>query len=126
MAQKGEKNEFLHIFYSKCLPVFTSNLVEIVNGGTRPKKDDYHTAKKLSLVLRLLNFCVGPHALPMRTFIIRRDFMNKVLVLLNSRHHFLALYALKLLRSVIQQKGVLLQLLQREECVRQNRGVSGG
>ncbi|GMR56577.1 hypothetical protein PMAYCL1PPCAC_26772, partial [Pristionchus mayeri] len=104
MAQKGEKNEFLHIFYSKCLPCFTASLVENVADGKRPKKDDYHTAKKLSLVLRLLNFCVGHHALPMRTFIIRRDFLNKVLVLLNSRHHFLALYALKLLRSVVQQK----------------------
>ncbi|KAF8382263.1 smk-1, partial [Pristionchus pacificus] len=104
MAQKGEKNDFLHIFYSKCLPTLTASLLEIVDGVTKPKKDDYHTAKKLSLVLRLLNFCVSHHALPMRTFVIRRDLLNKVLVLLNSRHHFLALYALKLLRSVIQQK----------------------
>ncbi|GMT37324.1 hypothetical protein PFISCL1PPCAC_28621, partial [Pristionchus fissidentatus] len=104
MAQKGEKNEFLHLFYSKCLPYFTTSLDEVVKGVNRPRKDDYHTAKKLSLVLRLLNFCVGHHSLPMRTFIIRRDFLNKVLVLLSSRHHFLALYALKLLRSVIQQK----------------------
>lgn len=40
MAQKGEKNDFLHIFYSKCLPTLTTSLLEIVDGVTKPKKGE--------------------------------------------------------------------------------------
>ncbi|VDO51411.1 unnamed protein product [Haemonchus placei] len=78
-------------------------MMDNVKGGVI-KRDDYCTANRQSLVVRLLCFCIEHHSFSMRQHCISNDLLNKVLVLLQSKHHFLALAALKMLRTVLAVK----------------------
>ena len=53
--------------------------------------DDYQTAQLLSLILELLSFCVEHHTYHIKNYIISKDLLRRVLVLLCSRHSFLVL-----------------------------------
>lgn len=53
--------------------------------------DDYQTAQLLSLVLELLTFCVEHHTYHVKNYIINKDILKRVLVLLKSSHQFLVL-----------------------------------
>lgn len=53
--------------------------------------DDYQSAQLLSLILELLTFCVEHHTYHIKNYIISKDVLRRVLVLLKSRHSFLAL-----------------------------------
>lgn len=53
--------------------------------------DDYQTAQLLSLILELLSFCVEHHTYHIKNYIISKDLLRRVLVLLSSRHAFLVL-----------------------------------
>lgn len=53
--------------------------------------DDYHTAHLCSVLLDLLTFCIEHHSYHVRSYIISKDLLKRVLVLLKSRHAFLGL-----------------------------------
>lgn len=53
--------------------------------------DDYQTAQLLALILELLTFCVTRHKEHMRAYILHWDLLRRVLLLINSKHTFLAL-----------------------------------
>ena len=53
--------------------------------------DDFQTAQLLSIILDLLTFCVEHHSYHIKNYIISKDVMSRVLVLLRSRHAFLIL-----------------------------------
>lgn len=101
--QKAERSEFLHLFYQRSIYTLVKPMFENVQGG-HIKKDDYYTANNEALVVRLLCFCIEHHSFSMRQHCISSDLLNKVLVLLSSRHHFLALCSLKMLRTVLSVK----------------------
>ncbi|ULT86260.1 hypothetical protein L3Y34_006146 [Caenorhabditis briggsae] len=100
---KSERSEFLHLFYHRCFDTLLKPMLENVSGGVI-KKDDYIIANRQSVVLRLLTFCVEHHSFSMRQRCVSNDMMNKVLVLLKSKHSFLVLSALKLLQRVVTVK----------------------
>lgn len=64
-------------------------LANTVDG--KPKKEDSQTAQLLSLILELLSFCVEHHTFHIRQFVIQRDMLRKILVLMKSKHTFLVL-----------------------------------
>ncbi|VDM61188.1 unnamed protein product [Angiostrongylus costaricensis] len=101
--QKSDRSEFLSLFYQRSIFTLVRPMVENVKGGTI-KRDDYCTANRQSLIVRLLCFCIEHHSFSMRQHCISNDLLNKVLVLLQSEHHFLALGALKMLRTVLAVK----------------------
>uniref|UniRef100_A0A0K0DI64 SMK-1 domain-containing protein n=1 Tax=Angiostrongylus cantonensis TaxID=6313 RepID=A0A0K0DI64_ANGCA len=101
--QKSDRSEFLSLFYQRSIFTLVGPMVENVKGGTI-KRDDYCTANRQSLIVRLLCFCIEHHSFSMRQHCISNDLLNKVLVLLQSDHHFLALGALKMLRTVLAVK----------------------
>ncbi|VDL78001.1 unnamed protein product [Nippostrongylus brasiliensis] len=101
--QKSDRSEFLSLFYQRSIFTLVRPMMENVKGGTI-KRDDYCTANRQSLIVRLLCFCIEHHSFSMRQHCISNDLLNKVLVLLQSRHHFLALAALKMLRTVLAVK----------------------
>lgn len=102
-ALKTEKTEFLSFFYKHSMHVLTAPLFA-VTAEKKISKDDFQTAQLLSIILDLLTFCVEHHSYHIKNYIISKDVMSRVLVLLRSRHAFLILCALRLMRKIIGMK----------------------
>ena len=102
-SNKTEKTEFFSFFYKHSMHVLTAPLFS-VTATERPSKDDYQTAQLLSLILELLTFCVEHHTYYIRNYIFSKDLLRRVLVLLRSKHTFLALSALRFMRKIIGLK----------------------
>ncbi|XP_052767178.1 serine/threonine-protein phosphatase 4 regulatory subunit 3A-like isoform X3 [Mya arenaria] len=100
---KTEKTEFLSFFYKHSMHVLTAPLFA-VTAEDKPSKDDFQTAQLLSLILELLSFCVEHHTYNIKNYIISKDLLRRVLVLLRSRHTFLLLCALRFMRKIIGLK----------------------
>ncbi|XP_028278788.1 serine/threonine-protein phosphatase 4 regulatory subunit 3B isoform X1 [Parambassis ranga] len=66
--------------------------------------DNFQTAQLLALILELLTFCVEHHTYHIKTYIMNKDLLRRVLVLMNSKHTFLALCALRFMRRIIGLK----------------------
>ena len=45
----------------------------------------------MALILELLTFCVEHHTYHIKTYIMNKDLLRRVLLLMNSKHTFLAL-----------------------------------
>jgi protein phosphatase 4 regulatory subunit 3 len=72
-----------------------------------PANEDYHTVQLLGLILELLSFCVEHHSYHMKNYIISKDLLRRILVLMRSSHTFLVLCALRFLRKIISMKDEL-------------------
>uniref|UniRef100_A0A8C1SHP7 Serine/threonine-protein phosphatase 4 regulatory subunit 3 n=1 Tax=Cyprinus carpio TaxID=7962 RepID=A0A8C1SHP7_CYPCA len=113
-ASKTEKSEFLSFFYKYCMHVLTApllaNTAEEDPGETRASHINtvsvynFQTAQLLALILELLTFCVEHHSYHIKSYIMTRDLLRRVLTLMNSRHSFLALCALRFMRRIIGLK----------------------
>uniref|UniRef100_A0A5F9DWA5 Protein phosphatase 4 regulatory subunit 3B n=1 Tax=Oryctolagus cuniculus TaxID=9986 RepID=A0A5F9DWA5_RABIT len=114
---KTEKSEFLNFFYNHCMHVLTAPLLtntsedkcekDNIVGPNRNNTicpDNYQTAQLLALILELLTFCVEHHTYHIKNYIMNKDLLRRVLVLMNSKHTFLALCALRFMRRIIGLK----------------------
>ena len=62
------------------------------DGGEAKKLSmDPCTVQLLSLILELLSFCVEHHTYHIKNYILHKDLLRRILVLMNSRHTFLVL-----------------------------------
>ncbi|NXQ62921.1 P4R3B phosphatase, partial [Anthoscopus minutus] len=119
IASNLEIFEFLDIFYYRYIHVLTAPLLahaseewyEIVHYlfFVQLKAlffliDNYQAAEILASVLELLSFCVERHKYHMKIYIIKNDLLRRTLVLMKSKHKFLALCALRLMRRIIGLK----------------------
>ncbi|XP_065446873.1 serine/threonine-protein phosphatase 4 regulatory subunit 3B isoform X6 [Chrysemys picta bellii] len=102
-ANKTEKSEFLNFFYNHCMHVLTAPLLANTSED-KCEKDNYQTAQLLALILELLTFCVEHHTYHIKNYIMNKDLLRRVLVLMNSKHTFLALCALRFMRRIIGLK----------------------
>ena len=68
------------------------------------KEQDLGTAQLLWLLIELLGFCVEHHSYHIKSYIITKDLIRKVLLLMSSPHTFLVLSALRLLRKILALK----------------------
>uniref|UniRef100_A0A8C8H4V8 Serine/threonine-protein phosphatase 4 regulatory subunit 3-like central domain-containing protein n=1 Tax=Oncorhynchus tshawytscha TaxID=74940 RepID=A0A8C8H4V8_ONCTS len=102
-TNKTEKTEFLSFFYKYCMQVLTVPLLASTV-DEKNCKDNFQTAQLLALILELLTFCVEHHTYHIKTYIMNKDLLRRVLVLMNSKHTFLALCALRFMRRIIGQK----------------------
>ncbi|NXA74054.1 P4R3B phosphatase, partial [Thryothorus ludovicianus] len=66
--------------------------------------DNYQTAEILASVLKMLSFCVERHKYHMKNYILKKDLLRRILVLVKSKHKFLALCALRFMRRIIGLK----------------------
>ncbi|KAF2975041.1 hypothetical protein EK904_006969 [Melospiza melodia maxima] len=111
IASNLEIFEFLDIFYDRYIQVLTAPLLADTSeewyeiGPYSP--DNYQTAEILASVLQLLSFCVERHKYHMKIFIIKKDLLRRTLVLMKSKHKFLALCALRFMRRIIGLKDEL-------------------
>uniref|UniRef100_A0A672L2F2 Serine/threonine-protein phosphatase 4 regulatory subunit 3 n=1 Tax=Sinocyclocheilus grahami TaxID=75366 RepID=A0A672L2F2_SINGR len=117
-ASKAEKSEFLSFFYKYCMHVLTAPLLVLdpnplsdLSGSVKTSSlsvccvsDNFQTAQLLALILELLTFCVEHHTYHIKSYIMTRDLLRRVLTLMNSRHSFLALCALRFMRRIIGLK----------------------
>uniref|UniRef100_A0A674F1X8 Serine/threonine-protein phosphatase 4 regulatory subunit 3 n=1 Tax=Salmo trutta TaxID=8032 RepID=A0A674F1X8_SALTR len=117
-TNKTEKTEFLSFFYKYCMQVLTVPLLASTVDEKNCKgdvsfpivnaclclSDHFQTAQLLALILELLTFCVEHHTYHIKTYIMNKDLLRRVLVLMNSKHTFLALCALRFMRRIIGQK----------------------
>uniref|UniRef100_A0A8C8MBD6 Serine/threonine-protein phosphatase 4 regulatory subunit 3 n=1 Tax=Oncorhynchus tshawytscha TaxID=74940 RepID=A0A8C8MBD6_ONCTS len=107
-TNKTEKTEFLSFFYKYCMQVLTApllaNTVDEKKGPPRSTQYNFQTAQLLALILELLTFCVEHHTYHIKTYIMNKDLLRRILVLMNSKHTFLALCALRFMRRIIGQK----------------------
>uniref|UniRef100_A0A1I8AGL3 SMK-1 domain-containing protein n=1 Tax=Steinernema glaseri TaxID=37863 RepID=A0A1I8AGL3_9BILA len=100
MTAKTDKTEFLPFFYRRSITALVQPLLDNTEKGF-PAKDTYYVANQQALILELLSFCIQHHSFSMRNYCMHHDLLNRVLVLMKSKHHFLALYALRLFRRVL-------------------------
>nr|CAG4641485.1 EOG090X01QS [Eurycercus lamellatus] len=100
---KSEKADFLNFFYKHSMHVLVTPLLSNTTGD-RPTKEDYPTVQLLGLILELLSFCVEHHTYHIKNYILNRDLLRRILVLMRSRHTFLVLSALRFLRKIISLK----------------------
>ncbi|NXG44832.1 P4R3B phosphatase, partial [Psilopogon haemacephalus] len=100
LDKQGFENLFLifgFVFY------FSDTVVESTKSNT-VCPDNYQTAQLLALILELLTFCVEHHTYHIKNYIMNKDLLRRVLVLMNSKHTFLALCALRFMRRIIGLK----------------------
>ncbi|RLW07049.1 hypothetical protein DV515_00003945, partial [Chloebia gouldiae] len=105
-ASNLEIFEFLDIFYDRYIHVLTAPLLADTSEEWY-EIDNYQTAETLASVLELLSFCVERHKYHMKIFIIKKDLLRRTLVLMKSKHKFLALCALRFMRRIIGLKDEL-------------------
>lgn len=117
-----EKGDFLNFFYKYSVQtlvgkydfntitlsatnysMFTAPLM-LNTMGDRPQNEDYQTAQLLGIVLDILSFCVEHHSYHIKNFLLQKDLLKRILVLMKSTHTFLVLGALRLLRKIIALK----------------------
>ncbi|XP_078505439.1 serine/threonine-protein phosphatase 4 regulatory subunit 3B isoform X2 [Lissotriton helveticus] len=115
-ANKTEKSEFLNFFYNHSMHVLTAPLLANTSEDKVEKDavigsdssticpDNFQTAQLLALILELLTFCVEHHTYHIKNYIMNKDLLRRVLILMNSKHTFLALCALRFMRRIIGLK----------------------
>ena len=106
--QKSEKTDFLNYFYKHCMhvliaPVMASTCDDKAIGRLASDQSG-QSAQLLSIIIELLSFCVEHHAYHIRNYILHRDLLRRTLLLMNSKHTFLVLTALRFLRKIIGLK----------------------
>ncbi|XP_078505442.1 serine/threonine-protein phosphatase 4 regulatory subunit 3B isoform X5 [Lissotriton helveticus] len=113
---KTEKSEFLNFFYNHSMHVLTAPLLANTSEDKVEKDavigsdssticpDNFQTAQLLALILELLTFCVEHHTYHIKNYIMNKDLLRRVLILMNSKHTFLALCALRFMRRIIGLK----------------------
>ena len=69
-----------------------------------PERMDSCTVQLLSLILELLSFCVEHHTYHIKNYILHKDLLRRILVLMRSKHTFLVLCALRFMRKIIALK----------------------
>lgn len=100
---KQEKTDFLNYFYKHCMHVLIGPLLaNTVND--QPEREDSCSVQLLSLILELLTFCVEHHTYHIKNYILHKDLLRRILVLMKSRHTFLVLGALRFMRKIVGLK----------------------
>ncbi|CAH2045568.1 unnamed protein product, partial [Iphiclides podalirius] len=102
-VNKSEKADFLNFFYKHSIQTLIAPLLANTT-GEKPLKEDYHTVQLLGLVLELLAFCVEHHTYQIKTCILNKDLLRRILVLMRSTHTFLVLGALRFMRRIVALK----------------------
>ncbi|XP_037794209.1 serine/threonine-protein phosphatase 4 regulatory subunit 3A-like [Penaeus monodon] len=97
---KSERADFLAFFYKHSMHYLVAPLLSNTVGD-EVGREDYPSAQLLALILELLAFCVEHHTYHIKNYIVQRDLLKRILVLMKSKHTFLVLSALRFMRKII-------------------------
>ncbi|KAM9577762.1 serine/threonine-protein phosphatase 4 regulatory subunit 3B-like [Trichechus inunguis] len=116
-ANETERSKFLNFFYKHCMHILIGPLLATTSedkcekddtvGSSKNCPNNYQTAQLLAVILELLTFCVQHHAYYIKNYILKKDLLRRVLLLMNSKHTFLVLCALRFMRRMIGRKDEL-------------------
>merc|ERR1719470_431274 len=96
----GKAHNFsIKFFISVFIAPLLSNTVH-----ESPEKSDSCTVQVLGLILELLSFFVEHHTYHIKNYILHKDLLRRILILIKSRHTFLKLCALRFMRKIIALK----------------------
>lgn len=101
---KTEKSEFLSFFYRHCMHTLTAPLLAATATDILSGKDDFKRATVMDYIVDILTFCVEQRHFTIRNYIVSKDMLRRVLVLMQSKHKFLALAALRFCRKILSLK----------------------
>uniref|UniRef100_H0WBK8 Protein phosphatase 4 regulatory subunit 3C n=1 Tax=Cavia porcellus TaxID=10141 RepID=H0WBK8_CAVPO len=106
-----ERIKFLNFFYKYCInnlaaPLLSSTAKELDDGldGNKSCPNNYQTAQLLGLILELCTFCVQHHTYYIKNYILNKDLLRRVLMLMKSKHTFLILCAVRFMREILRVK----------------------
>lgn len=103
-VNKSEKTDFLNHFYKHCMHVFIAPLLSnTVDSSEKPDNSNVQV-QVLGLILELLSFFVESHTYHIKNYILHKDLLRRILVLVKSRHTFLKLCAVRFMRKIINLK----------------------
>ncbi|KAG8192298.1 hypothetical protein JTE90_002121 [Oedothorax gibbosus] len=103
MLATVNKSDFLNYFYKFCMHVLIAPVLAITTED-KPSKEDSQTAQLMGLILELLSFCVEHHTYHVKNYVMNKDLLRRILVLMKSKHTFLNLCALRFFRKIIGMK----------------------
>eukprot|EP00794_Sanderia_malayensis_P020324 gene20324-22323_t len=103
-ANKMEKSEFLAFFYKHCMHMLTAPLFAATPVGDKLANDDFKTASTLDHIIELLSFFVDHHTYHIKNYIISKDLLRRILILMQSGHKFLVLASLRFCRKIVGVK----------------------
>ncbi|XP_055420262.1 serine/threonine-protein phosphatase 4 regulatory subunit 3-B-like [Bubalus kerabau] len=116
-----ERSEFLRFFCKHSMNNFIAPLLSTTKAYIRDKDNivgsdennknclnNYRTAQLLALILDLLSFCVQHHTYYMKKCILNKDLLRKVVIVINSKHTFLILCAIRFMRRIVGLRDELL------------------
>ncbi|XP_066036706.1 serine/threonine-protein phosphatase 4 regulatory subunit 3B-like [Chamaea fasciata] len=95
--------EFLEIFYNRYIQLLTAPLLAATSEPYQ-EIDNYQKAETLASILAMLSYCVQQHKHHMKIYVLKKDLLRLALVLMKSKHKFLALSALRFMRKIIGLK----------------------
>lgn len=101
--QTMEKVNFLRYFYNNCIPRLLAPLMAQTSSD-KISKDTSQNAVILSNILDILSLCVRVHTYHIRNFVIDKNVLSRVLVLMMSSHGHLVLAALRFCRRIVGLK----------------------
>ncbi|KAA0189616.1 hypothetical protein HAZT_HAZT006435 [Hyalella azteca] len=100
---KAERVYFLTFFYKHSIHYLIAPLLSNTVGDV-VVREDYKTAKLAALILELLSFCVEHHSFHIKNYLIHRELLKRVLVLVKSKHKFLVQCAIRFIRKIVGMK----------------------
>ncbi|XP_077522729.1 serine/threonine-protein phosphatase 4 regulatory subunit 3 flfl isoform X3 [Amblyomma americanum] len=103
MLSLDTKSEFLNFFYKHCMHVLIAPVLANTTGDA-PSKETSQTAQLLGLIVELLSFCVEHHSYHIKNYVLHKDLLRRVLVLMRSKFTFLVLCALRFMRRIVGLK----------------------
>jgi protein phosphatase-4 regulatory subunit 3 len=103
IAPAAEKTTFLTYFYKHCMHRLTAPLMANT-AGDHISKDTTQNAILLGHVLEVLSLCVARHQYYIRHYILNKNLLGRVLVLMTSTHSHLSLSALRFCRKIVGLK----------------------
>jgi len=103
-VNKSEKTDFLNHFYKHCMHVFIAPLLSNTVDSTEKSDNSNVQVQVLGLILELLSFFVEHHTYHIKNYILHKDLLRRILVLVKSRHTFLKLCAVRFMRKIINLK----------------------
>ncbi|KFO18111.1 Serine/threonine-protein phosphatase 4 regulatory subunit 3B [Fukomys damarensis] len=108
-----ERYKFLNFFYEHCMHNLIAPLLSTTEKDSEEEDDrfgldknktcpnNYQTARLLGLILELCTFCVQHHTHFIKSYILNKDLLRRVLMLMKSKHTFLLLSAVRFMREII-------------------------
>ncbi|EEC20478.1 conserved hypothetical protein, partial [Ixodes scapularis] len=103
MLSLDTKSEFLNFFYKHCMHVLIAPVLANTTGDA-PSRECGQTAQLLGLIVELLSFCVEHHSYHIKNYVLHKDLLRRVLVLMRSKFTFLVLCALRFMRRIVGLK----------------------